>query len=156
MAAAAAAAGARAAKAPAVRVGLGVLCERVDAGGLRRVLVGQRKGSAGAGQWALPGGHLEFGETWAECAGREVLEECGFALQGIRQAGVINCMRPEQGYHYVVIFMRGTVPAGVEPRNMEPDKCEGWEWCTWDEVARKQPLFRSLEMFIEDGMHLSI
>lgn len=56
----------------------------------------------------------------------------------------------------VVIFMRGTVPAGVEPRNMEPDKCEGWEWCTWDEVARKQPLFRSLEMFIEDGMHLSI
>ena len=90
---------AAAAKAPAVRVGLGVVCERVDAGGLRRVLVGKRKGSAGAGQWALPGGHLEFGETWAECASREVLEECGFALQGIRQAGVINCMRPHQGYH---------------------------------------------------------
>ncbi len=58
-------------------------------------------------------------------------------------------------HHSVVIFMRGTVPAGVEPQNMEPDKCEGWEWCTWDEVARKQPLFRSLEMFIEDKMHLS-
>ena len=89
-----------------MRVGLGAVCERVDAGGLRRVLVlGQREGSARHGhqhpaqwaqwaQWALPGGHLEFGETWAECASREVLEECGFALQGIRQAGVINCMRP--------------------------------------------------------------
>ena len=51
--------------------------------------------------------------------------------------------------------MRGTVPEGVEPENLEPDKCGGWEWATWDEVARKQPLFRSLEMFIEDKMHLS-
>ena len=54
-----------------------------------------------------------------------------------------------------MIFMRGAVPEDVKPRNMEPDKCEGWEWCTWTEVAQKKPLFRSLEMFIEDKKHLS-
>lgn len=39
-----------------------------------RVLLVQR---ADNGLWALPGGGMEFGETLAQCAEREVLEETG-------------------------------------------------------------------------------
>ena len=57
----------------AIRVGVGVIIVRDG-----NVLLGERAGSHGAGTWALPGGHLEFGETVADCARREVLEETGF------------------------------------------------------------------------------
>ena len=61
---------------PVVRVGVGVLVTR----GGSKVLVGQRRGSHGAGDWALPGGHLEVGETWEACAARELKEETGINL----------------------------------------------------------------------------
>jgi len=36
------------------------------------------------GRWDLPKGHLEAGETLAECAARELLEETGIAAEPVR------------------------------------------------------------------------
>ena len=49
-----------------------------------RALAGRvRKGSHGAGQYARPGGKLEWRETWADCARREVLEETAISLYDV-------------------------------------------------------------------------
>lgn len=45
-----------------------------------QLLVGERLSSHGANKFATPGGHLEFGETWGECAARELMEETGIIV----------------------------------------------------------------------------
>lgn len=53
--------------APQPKVGVGVIVAKGN-----MVLVGRRRNSLGDGEHALPGGHLEFGETLEQCAAREV------------------------------------------------------------------------------------
>jgi 8-oxo-dGTP pyrophosphatase MutT (NUDIX family) len=42
------------------------------------------------GLWALPGGTMDFGETLAQCAEREVLEETGYRVQAVDVIGIYS------------------------------------------------------------------
>ena len=44
------------------------------------LLLGQRNMTHGSQTWGPPGGHLEFGESFEECAIREVKEETGLTV----------------------------------------------------------------------------
>ncbi len=50
------------------------------------VLVGRRKGSHGAGLWALPGGWLEWGEPIDAAGARELAEETGICVSTAESA----------------------------------------------------------------------
>lgn len=100
---------------------------------VRRVL------TTALGTHALPGGHLEQGESFEGCASREVHEETGLSVHDIRFLTATNSVFKENGKHYVTIFMTAIAdPAinGCEPEAelTEPDKCEGWMWQSFEEM----------------------
>lgn len=96
------------------------------------VLLGKRKLSHGAGEWAFPGGHLEHMETFEQCARRETKEECGIEIENIRFLflGNVHVWRPK---HYIQVSMIAEWKEG-EPRALEPEKCDDWRWFKLDDL----------------------
>jgi mutator protein MutT len=72
-----------------------------------RVLLVQRGHAPLQGEWSLPGGALEVGETLEEGVRREVLEETGLTVDTLGMVAVFDRMaRDQQGrvqFHYVLV-----------------------------------------------------
>jgi 8-oxo-dGTP diphosphatase len=90
---------------------------------------------------------------------REVKEETNLDVVNVRLFSVVNSpnMGGDPNKHYVTIFMRGELSSTSPPLvNMEPHKCEGWEWVPWKDIVDKrhntpQVLFDPMIHFI-DGL----
>lgn len=122
-----------------VKAGTSVIIVRKD-----RVLVGQRKGSHGAGVYAFPGGHIDEGDTSLKQAGeREVMEETGIHCEVILPDGMrddlfttFDILSKDGTKRYVTTYLLAEYIGGgkfldeftVEGR--EKDKCEKWIWVT--------------------------
>ena len=115
------------------KVGVGVCIVKEG-----KVLLGKRRNAHGDGSWCFPGGHLEFNESWADCAERETMEEIGIKIKNIRFATATNDLFTKENRHYVTIIMLADYDSG-EVQNLEPEKCEKWEWFEWEHLPR--PLF---------------
>jgi 8-oxo-dGTP diphosphatase len=59
------------------------------------------------GEWSIPGGMLELGETLRQGAEREALEETGLVVRATELLGVFDRIVPDEAkrtlYHYVLI-----------------------------------------------------
>lgn len=110
------------------------------------LLLGKRLGNLGLKTYATPGGHLEYNETFEDCAKREALEETGLTLGPLEFAGITNDRFPHA--HYVSIFMKAKFPEGQIIQTLEPDKIAHWDWYNQD--ALPKPLFLSLENWLND------
>jgi 8-oxo-dGTP diphosphatase len=122
------------------KVGIGVMILKDG-----KVLLGKRKGSHGEGEYAFPGGHLEYMESFADCAKRETAEECGIEIKNIRFQYLYN-MKTYAPKHYVQIGLLADWKSG-EPKILEPEFIESWSW--YDLNDSPKPLFEACELALQ-------
>lgn len=126
---------------PVVRVGIGVF---VFKGGM--FLMQQRQDSHGEGTWSIPGGHLEFGESFEDTTKREVNEETDLDITNVRFGAVTNDYFADEGKHYITVWMLSDWLSGEESIT-EPDKCLKQEWHKFDDLPK--PLFLPWNQLLE-------
>lgn len=112
----------------------------------REVLLGKRRGGFGDGEWALPGGHVQFGESPEEATQRELWEEVGIKAEVLRVWKLVNTAY--ETTHYLQVGVQVQNYRG-EPKNLEPDRCSELRWYDLDE-ALPRPLFPPSQRFLQD------
>ncbi len=88
------------------------------------------------GEWSIPGGMLELGETLRQGAEREALEETGLMVRATELLGVFDRIVPDDTkgtlYHYVLIdFLCERISGDVQPAGDAVDA----RWYAPDEIA---------------------
>jgi 8-oxo-dGTP diphosphatase len=85
----------------------------------------------------------------AECAFREVAEECGLIIANPRVSFLTNdIFTPDK--HYITIEIVADYVSG-EPQLLESDKCEEWKWFSWDNLP--SPLMLPITNAIQQGFN---
>ena len=92
-------------------VGVGVIVFRDQ-----EVLLVKRSKEPNKGQWSIPGGKQMIGETTAEAAKRELLEETGVNVDRLLLVDVVDAIIPDiEGkikYHYTLVDFMGQWESG--------------------------------------------
>lgn len=99
----------------------------------KKILLGKRLVKVGYGEWALPAGHLEYGEHIEAAARRELVEETGLKAD-LKLVNITNDPRAIGLYQQYIHFVFKALNVQGEPTNTEPDKCDGWEWFSLDDL----------------------
>jgi 8-oxo-dGTP diphosphatase len=122
-----------------------------------RVLVVRRANPPLPGRWGFPGGVLELGETVAQGAMRELLEETGVTAEPTGPLTVIDSIdRDDEGrvrYHYTLAVVTGEWQAG---EGIAGDDADEVAWLTRAEIVdRRLPTAPSLLPLIDLALALA-
>lgn len=112
--------------------GVGVIVRKDDA-----VLLIRRGRPPRAGEWGIPGGIVELGETWRDAARREVREECGIEICIEAIAAVVDLIVRDDTarvqYHYALVDFAASYVSGELRASSDVSEAR---WVTLGELHR--------------------
>lgn len=111
-----------------------------------RVLILRRQHSEhGSGQWCLPGGKVDYGDTVLETVAKELKEETSLACEGARYLFFQDSLPPEPGKMHCINFYYEVETSGELALNAESD---GFAWIHANDLPRYDIAFRNDEALL--------
>jgi 8-oxo-dGTP diphosphatase len=116
---------------------VGVICLRGQ-----EVLLIRRGKPPRLGEWSLPGGRVEPGETLRDAALRELVEETGVKAELGPLVDVVDGIFPDSGRHYVLIDFAARWQSGEPVAGDDAADARFWpldqveEHVAWSETVR--------------------
>lgn len=106
-----------------------------------------------AGEWCLPGGKLDWGESFEEGAIREVKEETGITIKNPQVISVHNCKNEHA--HFMTVGLIAEEFEG-EAAVMEPDEIVQWDWFDLNNLPEPRyfPSFEVIENYLQKKFYI--
>lgn len=111
------------------------------------LLLIERGRGVAVGEWSVPGGRVEFGETLAEAARREVAEETGLDVVIGDVVGWVERITPE--HHFVIVDFAVTVVGGTLRAG---DDAADAQWLAINDLGSVKLVEGLLEFLREHGV----
>lgn len=106
------------------------------------------------GTWTMPGGKIEYGETFEQAGIREVEEETSLKVE---EKDIIPiCVQTDKNEHahFVTIGLLAKKFSG-EVKTMEPDEIVEWKWFDLDDLPKNMyfPSKKVLENYLNNRFY---
>jgi len=87
------------------------------------------------GKWEIPGGALEFGETFSQGLKREIKEELGIEIEVGELLQLCDHIIHDESQHWVSPTYYCKIISGI-PTILEPEKCDEIGWFTIQQAEK--------------------
>lgn len=115
-----------------------------------KVLLIRRGNPPYQGQWTVPGGKKERGESLSEACTREFYEETGLTLERVALAGVVTNVSKASSHDNISFYFKSTSFSGSPKSRSEGEI----EWCDIKESLTKgeiSPFYALIAPLVYDG-----